>query len=146
MNTRKPLRDRLPAWAALVLVLTAGIACNSSTAPDKPSGVKDDPSFASDIQPIFNNTCVSSGCHNSTASAGLNLSQGSAYANLVNVASSQDPGRKRVLPSNAANSYIVVKIEGRQSVGTQMPQGRGALSADQIQNIKNWIAKGAKNN
>jgi len=27
-----------------------------------------------------------------------------------------------------------------------MPQGRGALSADQIQNIKNWIAKGAKNN
>jgi hypothetical protein len=50
------------------------------------------------------------------------------------------------LPSNAANSNIVVKIEGRQSVGTQMPQGRGALSADQIQNIKNWIAKGAKNN
>ncbi len=40
---------------------------------------------------------------------------------------------------------MVMKIEGKQTVGTRMPQG-GTLSDDDIQLIKNWINKGAKNN
>ncbi len=121
--------------------------CNSSTAPEMPEQAKEDPSFAQDIQQaIFSASCISAGCHNSTASAGLTLLQGQAYSNLVNVDSTQDPSKKRVLPSDANNSYLVIKLEGRQSTGSRMPLGGGALSSVKIQNIKNWINKGAKNN
>jgi hypothetical protein len=108
-----------------------------------------DPSFSTDIQPIFSNNCAVSGCHNSTAQAGMNLSEGQALANIVNVDSTQDtqrPVRKRVLPTDAANSYLVIKIEGNQTVGDRMPQGRSPLSSVRIQNIKNWVDRGAKNN
>lgn len=119
---------------------------STPTQPETPTPVKDDPSFSQDIQTIFSSSCALSGCHNSTASAELNLSQGQAYANLVNVDSTQDPSKKRVLPNDAENSYLVIKIEGRQSVGGRMPLNRTPLSSNQIQNIKNWINKGAKNN
>ncbi|NIM59636.1 MAG: hypothetical protein GTO16_11950 [Candidatus Aminicenantes bacterium] len=114
-----------------------------------PDTVISDPSFSSNIQPIFTSNCALSGCHNSTAQEGLNLSPGLAYANIVNVDSTQDtqqPVRKRVEPGDSANSYLVIKIEGNQTVGTRMPQGRSPLSSVQIQNIKNWVDRGAKDN
>jgi hypothetical protein len=98
---------------------------------------------------IFTSNCALSSCHNSTAQEGLILLQGQAYANIVNVDSTQDtqrPVRKRVLPGDAANSYLVIKIEGNQTVGDRMPQGRSALSSVRINNIKNWVNRGAKNN
>ncbi len=125
--------------------------CGSSNSPSSPSTpdngtVIADPSFSQDIQSIFNSSCAVSGCHNGTAQAGLNLSQGVAYVNIVNVNSSQVPGKKRVLPGDAQSSYLVEKIEGRQSAGLRMPLNRGALNNTQIQNIRNWIDRGAKDN
>lgn len=130
----------------IVSLLIIGLRCSKSKNPaTPPPTIKDDPSFAADIQPIFTAHCALSGCHNATARAGMNLSEGNAYSNIVNIASSQDNTKKRVLPDDAENSYLVMKIEGRQTVGTRMPQG-GTLSDDSIQLIKNWINKGAKNN
>ena len=83
------------------------------------------------------------GCHNAAASAGLNLSQGQAYNNLVNVNSTSEPNFKRVLPNDAQNSYIVMKLEGHQTIGSRMPLSRTPLTTVQIQNVKNWINKGA---
>jgi hypothetical protein len=124
--------------------------CGSDSNPNSPDMSSDtpiaNPSFAQDIQPIFNASCALGGCHNNTASAGLNLSQGVAYANSVNVNSTQVPSKKRVLPSDPQNSYIVEKIEGRQSVGSRMPLNRSALNSTQIQNIRNWIDQGAQDN
>jgi hypothetical protein len=125
--------------------------CGSSSNPNSPSTPETEtsiqnPSFAQDIQTIFNNSCSVSGCHNNTAEAGLNLSEGVAYANIVNVDSTQVPSKKRVLPNDAQNSYLVEKIEGRQSVGARMPLNRNALSGTQIQNIRNWINQGAQDN
>ncbi len=117
--------------------------------PGIPDTVISDPSFSGDIQPIFTSSCALSGCHNSTAQEELILLQGQAYANIVNIDSTQDtqrPVRKRVLPGDAANSYLVIKIEGNQTFGSRMPLGRGPLSSVQIQNIKNWVDRGAKNN
>jgi hypothetical protein len=117
--------------------------------PDIPETEISDPSFSTDIQPIFTSNCALSGCHNSTAQEGLILLQGQAYTNIVNVDSTQDtqrPVRKIVLPADAANSYLVIKIEGNQTVGDRMPQGRSALSSVRINNIKNWVNRGAKNN
>ncbi len=125
--------------------------CGSSNNPNSPNPPVSDPpienpSFAQHIQTIFNANCAVSGCHNNTAEAGLNLSQGLAYTNIVNVDSTQVPSKKRVLPNDAQNSYLVEKIEGRQSEGSRMPLNRNALSSTQIQNIRNWINQGAQNN
>jgi hypothetical protein len=136
-------------WPAAILgfgLVTAFIAaCGSATSPTPPPQAKADPSFATDIQPIFNAGCAAASCHGGSAQAGLVLTSGQAYANIVNVASTQDPAKFRVLPSDATNSYIVIKLEGRQTVGTRMPQG-STLNAVSIQNIKNWINRGASNN
>jgi hypothetical protein len=123
--------------------------CSSPSAPETPEQEQPiaNPSFAQDIQvAIFNGSCALSGCHNTTASAGLNLTQGNSYNNLVNIDSTQDPTKKLVLPSDATNSYLVIKIEGRQTVGERMPLNRSPLSSTEIQNIKNWINNGAGNN
>lgn len=129
---------------ALLLALNA-FSCKKGGS-DVPETVKADPSFANDIQPVFTNNCALSGCHSSTAQAGLILLQGQSYSNLINVNSTQEPNRIRVLPGDAGNSYLVIKIEGNQTVGARMPFGRSPLSSVQIQNIKNWIDRGAKNN
>jgi hypothetical protein len=136
------------AGALAVLAVAFLIYCGggSSTDTSPPPSVKDDPSFGVDIQPIFNSNCVSSGCHNAAASAGLILLSGQSYANLVNVDSTEDGTKKRVLPNDATNSYLVIKIEGRQTIGGRMPLGGSGLNSNSIQNIKNWINKGAKNN
>ena len=136
----------------LILVFLSAFfyTCKSPSQPngdgDPGETVIDDPSFSTVIQAIFNANCVGGGCHNATASAGLNLSQGQAYNNLVNVDSTSDANFKRVLPNDAQNSYIVVKVEGRQTVGSRMPLNRTPLTTVQIQNIKNWINKGANQN
>ncbi len=137
-------------WAGLILLaaLTAfycgGGNGNGGSEPATPIA---DPSFSTDIQPIFNNNCaVAGGCHNNIAEEGLNLSQGVAYSNIVNVASAQVPTLMRVLPADAPNSYLVKKIEGSQTVGIRMPKDRSSLSSVSIQNIKNWVNRGAKNN
>jgi hypothetical protein len=142
------------AAAISILFICASVflyQCGSSSNPSSPSTPETEtpianPSFAQDIQAIFNTSCAVSGCHNNVAEAGLNLSQGVAYANIVNVDSSQIPGKKRILPNDAQNSYLVEKVEGRQSSGLRMPLNRSALSSTQIQNIRNWINQGAQNN
>ncbi len=144
MNNRR-------VFVAAFLVLAAAVGfwtckSSSSTSPDPPLPVKDDPSFAADIQTIFTSSCALSGCHASgSAQGGLVLASGQAYGNLVNVASTEDAAKKRVLPGDAANSYLILKIEGNQTSGSRMPP-TGPLDSSRIQNIKNWVAKGAKNN
>lgn len=108
--------------------------------------IKADPSFASDIQEIFNRKgCAASACHGSLQEAGLDLRSGSSYAQLVNVPSTQT-GILRVIPGNAQGSYVVMKVEGRASVGDRMPLGGVALDNIDLTNLRNWINQGAKNN
>lgn len=106
-----------------------------------------DPPFATVIQEIFNRRgCAAGSCHGSgSQSAGLNLASGSSYANLVNVASTQVE-TLRVIPGNADGSYLIIKVEGRQTLGDRMPQGGAALDNIDLTNLKNWINQGAKNN
>jgi hypothetical protein len=124
------------------------INCSSPSSPETPEEQPvANPSFAQDIQAaIFNGSCATGGCHDATASSNLNLSQGNAYSNIVDVDSFQDASKKLVVPSDAANSYLVTKIEGRQSIGGRMPLNRSPLSNARIQTIKNWINNGADNN
>ena len=100
-------------------------------------------------QQIFNQHCLSAGCHNAAAQAGnLNLTAGVSYGDLVNVtpdnAVAAANGLLRVEPFNPDNSFIIVKLTGPPpGEGTRMPQGMAPLSPSDIAMIRDWIADGA---
>lgn len=142
MDLRFPI-GLVPAITALALV-----ACSSSaTEPDDGGrAVKDNPSFAADIQEIFDRRgCSSSTCHGAAQQAGMDLRSGAAYGSLVGVAATSEP-IARVVPGDPDGSYVVMRVEGRQSVGSRMPLGGAPLDAVDLANLRNWIARGAAEN
>jgi hypothetical protein len=139
--------------AALLLAACGGDGGSSSpTGPtDSPNDgstrvIKENPSFAEDVQDIFErNGCTASGCHGTFAASELSLAAGSAYGEIVNVpAVSED--FLLVEPNDPQNSYIVIKVEGRHTVGSRMPLSGVPLDAIDIANLRNWIVQGAQNN
>ena len=99
-------------------------------------------SFAGEIQPIFNSTCVS--CHPPNGS--LNLNAGSSYGNLVGVPSVGYPTHVRVVPSDPTNSVLYGKIANTGQFGGRMPQGPSQLAQPLIDKVRTWILEGARNN
>ncbi len=141
---------------AVAVALLLAACSDSGTGPDDDPNnggnggdtrvIVADPAFGAVIQDIFNRRgCASGSCHGTSERAGLNLTAGNAYANLVDVIATQ-AGVARVIPGNANDSYLIVKVEGRQTVGAQMPVGGAALDNIDLTNLKNWINQGAKNN
>ncbi len=134
----------------LIAIVVSGLMLAScadyGTNNEENTNVPVESKFSSIQANIFNKSCAVSGCHDSgSQQAGLDLSSGKAYGNLVNVPSSQKPNILRVKPGDAANSYLVMKLEGASGItGRRMPLG-GSLSTDQIDAIKQWINNGAKN-
>ncbi len=135
-------------WPVLFLTTALLAGCSSSDPSSSNGGngdVPEEPSFSEHVQPIFNANCTASICHGGSA-GGLTLTSGNSYDELVNVDSGNEPQWKRVLPDDAENSYLVMKLEGRQTVGARMPSGAAALPNDDIQTIRNWIDDGAEEN
>jgi hypothetical protein len=110
----------------------------------------DDESNEDGIQPTLISiqenvfTPICSTCHGgANPAAGQNLSSiESTVANLINVNSS-NAEFKRVLPGDALNSYLYLKITGNSLAGSRMPLGGSALPEDTISAIKLWIDNGA---
>ena len=98
---------------------------------------------------IFNQHCLSAGCHNATARAGnLNLTAGVSYGDLVGVAPDNvvaaGQGLQRVEPFNPANSFLLIKLMGpAPGEGGRMPLAMNPLSPTDIGMIQAWIADGA---
>ena len=92
---------------------------------------------------IFNASCTS--CHSgSSPSQGLNLSEGAAYGNTVNVPSTQVSSLDLVEPGDADNSYLIQKLEGTAQSGVRMPNGGPYLSTTLRQLVRDWIEAGAQ--
>ncbi|MBN1369054.1 MAG: hypothetical protein JW954_02310 [Dehalococcoidaceae bacterium] len=132
------------------IVIAAAGACGSPDQTDTTTPTVTTSSqvrFSADIQPLFNSRCVA--CHQGVGDAGLSLEPGKAHASLVNVASTQSP-LVRVTPGNPEQSYLLHKLNGTQlqvgGTGSRMPFGSSALSASQIDLVRNWISQGAQNN
>ena len=111
--------------------------------------IKANPAFGADIVEIFTRRgCTAAGCHGGGA-GGMTLTSNAAtsYASLVGV-ESPTSGEIRVIAGDAANSYLVKKLEGTQGAGNgvQMPRTSTALDNIDLTNIKNWINTGAPNN
>lgn len=134
--------------------LAACVGDDSPTGPDPDGGgdtrtINANPSFGTDIVEIFTRRgCTPSNCHGNGA-GGLTLTSSAAtsHGNLVGVVSPTS-GEVRVIANDAANSYLVKKLEGNQGSGngSPMPLGGSALDNTDLTNIKNWINTGAANN
>ncbi len=125
----------------LFILLMILQSCSKDVGPVEPdSDSNNQVSFKNDVQPIFNNHCIS--CHPS--SGDLDLREGHSYNEIVGVSASGYSGTL-VVPGNAEASVLYKKIDGSGAFGSNMPLG-GSLSANQIKIIRDWINQGAKNN
>lgn len=93
---------------------------------------------------------VCAGCHTGGGAAlpsSMDLHPGQIFASIVGVASVEQPALKRVAPGDAANSYVVQKLEGAATItGSRMPLGGPFLDQATIDQVKAWINAGAQNN
>ncbi|HMQ15893.1 MAG TPA: hypothetical protein PKC49_07965, partial [Phycisphaerae bacterium] len=127
----------------------AGTGCpNSNADPNDPN---DGPSasFATDIVPILTAHCA--GCHSPGGFAftfiTMDLRAANAYQDLVGVASVQASGRVRIVPGDAAASYLIEKVtQDQPQVGARMPLNRDPLSDADIARLREWIDAGALDN
>ncbi|MBI4914387.1 MAG: hypothetical protein HY825_00940 [Acidobacteria bacterium] len=93
---------------------------------------------------IFTPSCALSGCHAGAApQSGLDLSAGVAYQGIVGVPSVERADLNRIEPRDPERSYLVKKVRGDADIaGSQMPLG-GALTADEIGLLTDWVRRGA---
>ncbi len=98
--------------------------------------------FLTQVQPIFDVRCATSGCHVAGHVTGLDLTPGNSYGNLVNVVSTNYAPGIRVEPYNPSNSVLYHKITDSHVFGGVMPP-TGEMGSDTIQTITDWISEGA---
>lgn len=152
--TRRLLAPSALALCLCVLGFAAGCDEKLSDVAGPTPGL--DPTFSSIQENIFESSdssgraaCIQ--CHTRQGRnppLGLSLDHDVAYQSLVGVPSVGKPGAVRVIPSDAENSYMVHKLEGRSDiVGQRMPRTAGPfLTEGQIRIIRRWIDQGAQNN
>ena len=105
------------------------------------------PTLTSLQSSIFSPKCAVPGCHTAPApEQGMDLTEGHTYAFTIGVDSNELSGFKRVVPGDAADSYLYMKLAGDpRIVGERMPFG-GMLTAAEIESVKQLIDAGAQNN
>lgn len=140
--------------AAGLIAAVFGFGCgggSSSSMPDGSSGpMCPSPVTLTTVQTdIFSPTCVRPSCHGAAPfGAGLDLNQGNAYKDLVNVTATFSPMKKRVVPGSPETSFLWDKVTGNLSSGEgiRMPNGGTPLPQQQLNEIYCWIKGGAQNN
>ncbi len=136
---------------------SAGIDAGSDAAVDAGQPDAGHPTFTSIYNDIIVPSCFE--CHGEPPPIESNLemrTQQEAYGNLVGVVAMGDacsvgppdggPLPIRVIPGDAADSLLYLKITNTQKCGSGMPLDADSLTADQILAIKTWIDQGAENN
>jgi len=126
----------------------------TSAAQDSSSGSTNVPSHEADIQPIWDEHCVTA-CHepDGTGSFWIDLSAGEAYGAIVGVTSVSVSEEAFVEPGDPEGSYLWHKINGTQASvgggGLDMPSPLAGmddptvLTQEQYDTIEAWIAGGA---
>lgn len=133
------------AEGTVMITATAGDASEQAMIAVTPEAT-----FAADVQPIFTASCALANCHIAPdPQQGMDLSDGQAYANIVNVPSNES-SLDRIEPGDPEASYLVHKIRGTQNSvggsGVQMPAVGGPLPTATINLIRSWVRAGALNN
>ena len=132
---------------SLWLIIISLVGCNVTVEPEESNTLPDNSTatFSTIQKEIFTVSCALSGCHSGAdAAAGMDLSSGLAFNNLVNVPSTSNSNFVRVQPGNNANSFIIKRLKNiGESSGIMPPSGK--LSENTIQLVETWINNGAKN-
>jgi hypothetical protein len=104
-------------------------------------------SFEKDVLPLLTARCVV--CHVEGADQAHLSLYPNAWAQLVGVASTESP-LKRVEPRAPAKSYLYLKLLGTQAEaggsGARMPYQQDPLAPAEIEQLRQWIEQGAKQN
>ncbi len=116
---------------------------------------KTDPSFKKCVLPILNNNCAGSGCHSKAEAKSGNLKLVDVTAkDLLSREGQQKTtkGIKMVVPQKPNESLLYLKLlapndrpSNYKDIGAKMPPGTDLPQSD-IDTIKTWIEKGAKDN
>lgn len=119
----------------IVLILICGFS--SCKPKDDCETIPSEVSFSKAVQPIFDRSCNTSGCHQGTTPAGgLDLSAAKAYDQLSSV------GSGYVKAGNSAGSLLYLQMN---SITNPMPP-TGKLDACEINLVKGWIDQGGLEN
>lgn len=119
-----------------------GIPDDTDVAAD--TDVAPPPTFDRIDSKILRPSCGFSSCHGAGGAPFLTGNKTADYENLVNVASNAKDGAILVIPGDPDGSYLVQKLEGAAGIeGGRMPPP-AALTPNQLQQIRDWIAAGAK--
>ena len=109
-----------------------------------------EPTFANIQREVFNKSCAFSSCHGEKNRRGnLNLTEGKAYEQLVNVLciidESKNLKRYRVAPGKPDESMLYIKLtHPGPGEGDRMPQGaETGLDPSKIDLVRRWILRGA---
>ncbi len=115
-------------------------------------------SYAQNVQPIFNATCATAGCHSGATAAqsgNLDLSAAVSFANLVNHdvsagCASVVPNVPRVKAGDTTGSMLWRKVAADPTrCFVPMPFGTAGLihtAPNDFSTIEKWIQQGALNN
>lgn len=140
----------LPLGGAAIVFVGCGSSSSGSSSQGR--GTSTGPATFSQVySTTLGGVCASAGCHEGVnAPGGLDMSTAdSAYANLVGAAAAGPAcgtsTLTRVVPGDSARSLLYLKVKGTPPCGSRMPFGLPALSSAAIDQIKNWIDAGAKN-
>ena len=90
---------------------------------------------------VFNTSCATGGCHSGiNPEAGLDLTDGQSYRNLVGIGSTQSK-LKLVKKGDSDSSWLIMKLEADDT--SIMPPKR-ELASSTIDTIALWIDRGAR--
>jgi len=145
-NNRSNPRQKSPVIGAFLFLLGMQkhlkllifflVGCSDFGTNPKEEVVLDDVSFAEDIQPMLNASCIN--CHGNNG--GLSVR---TYDNLMKGTSNNGPV---VIPNNGIGSFIVKKLKGNASGDRMPPEPANPWDDSKIEIIIKWIDQGAKNN
>ncbi|MEJ2538366.1 MAG: hypothetical protein P8188_00055 [Gemmatimonadota bacterium] len=114
------------------------IAARDANAPLGRIGAPD-PSFADDIMPIFQESCVR--CHGEVDESGFPYTEGGlSLMSYEDVMKGSEFGSV-IEPGNPEDSYLLTQVENGD-----MPDEGDPLSVEQIELIRAWIEAGAPDN
>ena len=119
--------------------MTSGTACDEARSHSDLAWIQSN---------VFSASCTFSGCHlGVAANAGhLSLEPGQARGQLVNTVSTSANTWMRVVPNDAAKSYLLVAVgsqTGPSPVDGVMPLGSSKLCVEKRDAIRRWIEAGA---
>lgn len=132
-------RSRVVLVVALPLAVAVAVQGSTFTAASVDKATVQEASWSSDVQPIFQESCVS--CHGAPGDDGEIVKEASLDLTTWEGAMAGSEYGTVIEAGDADASILVEMLEDGS-----MPEEGDPLTPEQIEVIRTWIAEGAENN